>query len=225
MKKLICGFLAGFGGLLLIGLPFVLGFGVACGRNILKGNDTLPEWGSDNLFNDGVKALAIWLPYAVLLYLISYAIRFVLGTTSLDLNDANLLWQLVKMAINFVIMEPILMMLWISMIIFIDTGDVSRAFNPSNGLKLLASRPLEFIKAMALAYVATIIVSLPLIALLLTVIARDLNIFIMCLTLLVYIAFLYYVSVCIHVFIWTKFYRRVTGKNIGTPAAVLPGMD
>lgn len=223
MKKLIGGFLAGFGCFFLIGLPVVLGFGVHCGRNILKGNDKLPEWGSDSLFNDGVKALAIWLPYTVLIYLISHALRLVLGTTSFDLNDPNLLWQLVKWAINFVTMESILMMLWISMIIFIDTGNVQRAFNPLNGLKLLVSRPFEFIKAMVLAYIATFIVSLPLIALIWLAIARDLNICILFLVLFAYLAFLFYTTICIHVFIWTKFYMRGTGKNIGTPALVFPG--
>ncbi len=223
MKKMIGGCLAGFGCFFLIGLPVVLGFGVQCGRNILKGNDTLPEWGSDSLFNDGVKALAIWLPYTVLIYLISHALRFVLGTTGFDLNDANLLWQLVKWGINFVTMESILMILWISMIIFIDTGNVQRAFNPLNSLKLLASGPFEFIKAMVLAYMATFIVSLPLIASIWLLIDRDHNMCIMFLILFAYLAFLFYTTICIHVFIWTKFYMRVIGKNIGTPAPVLPG--
>jgi hypothetical protein len=223
MSKLINGTFAGFCSLFLIGLPFVLGYGIRCGRNVLKGDDALPEWGSDNLFNEGVKALALWLPYAVFIYMISFVLSYVLGMINLDLNGISLFGSIFKTVIRFVIIEPIFMMLWISMIILIDTGDIQRAFNPSNGLKLLASRPFEFIKAMILAYAATFIVSLPLIALVLSVVLYKINICLICIGLIAYLGFLAYVSTCIHVFIWAKFYRRVTGGNIGTPAVESPG--
>jgi hypothetical protein len=64
--RLFVGGLVGLLYFVLIGIPFMLGYQVRCGRKILDGDNDLPGWEDiDSLFIDGIKAAVITLLYGV----------------------------------------------------------------------------------------------------------------------------------------------------------------
>lgn len=146
----------------LIGLPFLLGYVTRCGRQILKGNNVMPEWeGIGELFKDGMMVLAIGLLYALITGLL-YAFATVFLTFG-DLAGSDILVALgILIFIPSVIVAIVLgLLFYLSWVVYAVTGDIMKALNPVNGLKLGLKNPIGYIIALIATWIIGLILFFP----------------------------------------------------------------
>lgn len=229
LATLLIGWLVGLCCFILIGVPMLLGYVVKCGRNILEGNDRLPGWGPYNeLFTPGIWAFIILFIFNVVIFVISFIIGTVIGLfvdSSAYSLDLYLVTLTLKGIIIMIITLPLTILEEIALLVYIDTGNVSRALKPDNGIKVFMLGPLEFIKAWIIDNIAVFVVYLP-VTLAILFLGLNLNMDSLrfdslCMGLLILLviqALMAFITNCIRVFVWAKFYRRVTGGHLDKPA-------
>lgn len=76
---------------ILVGIPFLLGYWVRIGREILKQNETLPAWNNlEELFSDGIRAFIIGILYGIVLIIIEIVYTAAIVVVDLGLpNPVN----------------------------------------------------------------------------------------------------------------------------------------
>ncbi|MGA9141035.1 MAG: DUF4013 domain-containing protein [Methanocella sp.] len=217
MSAFFMGLLAGLTCFFFIGFLLVPGYVVRCGRHIMNGDFRLPTWDNagDSLLNNGFSALCIILIYGIISYLISFAVRALLGwMPSVTIYDPYVAISIADCA-SFILTLPISMMAYLSLMIFIDRNDLGRALNPSNAFRLLLAKPIVFLKAAILVFVAANILSIPLTVTGIIVLAYRDQFLLFCPLALGFMALMMcqlFVILCVNIFIWASYYRMVIGS-------------
>jgi hypothetical protein len=162
LSALFWGGIAALGSMLLIGLPFLFGYVTRCGREVLRGNSKLPTW--DNLggaFKDGIMIILVALFFGLISGILYVFIVpfFVVGiiTDNDMLIVATLFMLLPAIVISFAI-GLLMPAAWVE---YAVTGDLFKALNPINALRLAAKNPLAYIGAVVATMIVQIILSIP----------------------------------------------------------------
>jgi hypothetical protein len=159
---LFWGGIAALFGMVLIGLPFLFGYITRCGREILNGNTKLPPW--DNLgekFTDGIMIAIVMIVFAVIsaiLYVL--IVPFIVAGAIVGngvLIGAGLLMLLPAIAIN-ITLSLLLPAAWVE---YALTGDIVKALNPVNALRLAARNPAAYAGAVIASIILQIVLAIP----------------------------------------------------------------
>jgi hypothetical protein len=162
LSALFWGGIAALGSMLLIGLPFLFGYVIRSGREVLKGNGKLPTW--DNLgeaFKDGIMIILVMLFFGLISGILYVFIVpfFIIGAITGNgvLIVAGLFMLLPAIVISFAIclLTPAA---WVQ---YAVTGDVFKALNPINALRMAAKNPLAYIGAVVATIIVQIVLSIP----------------------------------------------------------------
>lgn len=207
-----------------IGIPFILGYQVRCGRAVLSGDETLPDWGDiGSLLKDGILALVIAIVYGFILVSVGVLLYIPLILASLTFKGNVLaVVSLAIIALLLVILIPICLMLYASLMIFIETADLSRAINPMNAFRVLKEGPLEFVKAFGVQSVASFVLSIPLLVFYLIVfMSYSIEKNMICCTGLLFFIVLPWLTfplMPMMIYVFAKYYQRVTGAGLSDAA-------
>lgn len=162
LGALFWGGIAALGSMILIGLPFLFGYITRCGREVLRGNDKLPAW--DNLgdvFKDGIMVILVAVLFALISGILYVFIVpfFVVGiiVESEALIIISLFMLLPAIVISFVL-SLLMPAAWVQ---YAVTGDLIKALNPINALRLAAKNPLAYIAAVIAAFIVQVVMSIP----------------------------------------------------------------
>lgn len=162
MGSLFWGGFMGLMCMILVGIPFMLGYTIRCFQNLLKGENKLPRWDDwGTMLKDGIMAIVISFVYALIggiLYVLVMPF-FVAG----DILDSNILLIMgVIVAVPVILIEVALSLLvYLSWMEYAVSGDLVRAINPVRGLKLIAANPLGYILVLVALFITGIIISIP----------------------------------------------------------------
>jgi hypothetical protein len=227
LSAFFMGLLAGMSWFILVGILLVPGYAVRCGRHIMKGDYKLPTWGKDDdsLVSNSITALIILIIYGVINYLISLVIRTLLGAVpSIVIYDPYLAISLAGF-VTFIVLLPLSMMTYLSLMIFVDWNDTRRALNPLNAFGLLSAKPIVFLKAAILDYVASSILWIPITVMgIMTLAYRD-QIVLFCPLAILFLALMgcgLFVSLCVRMYIWARYYGMVIGSIQGQHEDSMP---
>jgi hypothetical protein len=217
-RRLFAGGLVGLLYFIFIGIPFLLGYQVRCGRNILEGNDDLPGWEDiDKIFLDGILAIIIVLLYGIVTAIIVYGLFFVLlfaGILEFE-GTALLLFLIFTFIVDMIVAIPLGILSQISLMNFIYTEELGTGLNPLNSLRLLLSRPFEFLKAIIVEIVAIIILYVPYFVVFVAAafVGQNCGGCLIMLIAFLSIGWMVFIQNSVHIYIWTKFFARVVGDN------------
>ena len=206
LRSLLWGCIVALLCMVLVGIPFMLGYITRCGRYLLKGDNKLPPWDDlGEMLKDGIIVIAIGIVYALiggLLYVMVMPF-FVAG----GIFDSNILIILgVIVAIPVILVEIALSMLfYLSWMEYAASGNLAKAINPVHGLKLIAANPMGYLFALVSIFIIGIVLSIPS----------------MLIITLPWVAFATYVA---NAYIYTRFYQGTVKTQAGStpalPAAV-----
>ena len=148
LSALFWGGIAVLGSMLLIGLPFLFGYVIRSGREVLKGNGKLPTW--DNLgeaFKDGIMIILVALFFGLISGILYVFIVpfFVVGV--ITGNGVLILAALFMLLPAIVISFVICLLMPAAWIQYAVTGNLLTALNPINALRMAAKNPLAYIGA------------------------------------------------------------------------------
>jgi hypothetical protein len=145
--------------LLLLGLPFFLGYITKCIREILRGNGVLPEWDNiGEIFIDGIKMTAVFIVYAILFVLISIipavpAIAFQVMKVGY-LSVISLAILSLTLAIVSMVFGVIFFLSWM---IYAMTGSIKSAITPKNIIDIISKNPHGFVIVMLATVVMVVL--------------------------------------------------------------------
>lgn len=206
IRSLLWGCIVALLCMVLIGIPFMLGYITRCGRYLLNGDNKLPPWDDlGGMLKDGIIVLAIGIVYALiggLLYVLVMPF-FIAG----GIFDSNILLILgVIVAIPVILLEIALSLLfYLSWMEYAVSGNLVKAINPVRGLKLIAANPMGYILALVSIFLIGIVLSIPSV-LIITI---------------PWVAFATYVA---NAYIYTRFYQGTVKTRVDSapelPAAV-----
>jgi hypothetical protein len=136
--------------LLVIGLPFFLGYITRCMKEIVKGNGVMPEWDDIGLmFVDGIRMTGVFLVY-LLIYLLIIMVP-VVPVVIFNLTNVPIL-AVVSTAVLAVTAAIVAFLLAIaffgSWIIYANTGSVRKAITVRKIYEFVSSSPHRYIEAM-----------------------------------------------------------------------------
>ena len=162
LNALFWGGIAALGSMILIGLPFLFGYITRCGREVLRGNSKLPIW--DNLgeaFRDGIMIILGLLFFGLIsgimyVFIVPF---FVIGviTDNGMMIVAGLFMLLPAIVISFILCL-LMPAAWVN---YAVTGDVFKALNPINALRLAAKNPLAYAGAVIATLIVQVVLSIP----------------------------------------------------------------
>lgn len=159
---LLWGGVVAFLCMFIVGIPFLLGYTTRCGREVLKGNNRLPAWNNlDELVKDGVMVIVIMAFFALIMGLL-----FVLTLPFFIAGGIYDSFALTAIGI-FLLMPTIAVGIVLSMLIpaawieYAVTGDLVRAINPINALRIAAANPIGFIVALIATIIVSVILAIP----------------------------------------------------------------
>jgi hypothetical protein len=162
MGALFWGGIAALFGMILVGLPFLFGYITRCGREILNGNGKLPTW--DRLgekFTDGLMIAVVMIVFGLISAILYVFIVpfFVIGIITANgvLIVAALLMLIPAIVIN-ITLSLLLPAAWVE---YALTGDLVKALNPINALRLAARNPTAYAGAVVASIVLQIVLSVP----------------------------------------------------------------
>lgn len=149
-------------GMILIGLPFLFGYITRCGREILNGNSKLPPWDSlGDKFKDGLMIALVMIVFGLISAILYVLIVpfFVVGVITANgvLIMAALLMLMPAIAIN-IALSLLMPAAWVEYAI---SGDLVRALNPVNALRMAARNPLAYAAAVIATLIVQIVLSIP----------------------------------------------------------------
>jgi hypothetical protein len=136
--------------LLVIGLPFFLGYITRCMKEIVKGNGVMPEWDDIGLmFVDGIRMTGVFLVY-LLIYLLIIMVP-VVPVVIFNLTNVPIL-AVISTAVLAVTAAIVAFLLAIaffgSWIIYANTGSVRKAITVRKIYEFVSSSPHRYIEAM-----------------------------------------------------------------------------
>lgn len=136
--------------LLVIGLPFFLGYITRCMKEIVKGNGVMPEWDDIGLmFVDGLRMTGVFFVY-VLIYVL---IILVPAVPVIIFNLMNVpilaLISTVVLAVTAALVAGLLAIAFFgSWIIYANTGSVRKAITVRKIFEFVSSNPHRYIEAL-----------------------------------------------------------------------------
>jgi hypothetical protein len=149
-------------GSILVGVPFLFGYVTRCGREVLRGNSRLPAWDNlGELFKDGIMVIVIMAFYGLicgLMYLL--IVPFFVAGAILG-SDALLAAGMLMLAPALLISFAIGLLVPAAWVEYAVTGDVFRALNPVNALRLAAANPPGYIVAAVTIAIIQVILFFP----------------------------------------------------------------
>ncbi|MCD1296263.1 hypothetical protein CUJ83_14770 [Methanocella sp. CWC-04] len=135
--------------LLIIGLPFFLGYMTRCIREIIRGNGVLPDWdGIGDIFVNGIRMTIIFLIYAAIYGLLAMVPAIpVLAFQYLGIG--YLAWiSTAIMILTLVILSSVFgVVFFASWVIFANTGSIKVAVAPHEIVALISKNPLGYLIA------------------------------------------------------------------------------
>jgi hypothetical protein len=162
LNALFWGGIATLGSMLLIGLPFLFGYVIRSGREVLRGNGKLPTW--DNLgemFKDGIMIILALLFFGLISCILYVFIVpfFVIGAiTGNGVMIVAGLFMLLPAIVITIIVCLLMPAAWIE---YAVTGDLIKALNPVNALRLAAKNPIAYLGAVVATLIVQVILSIP----------------------------------------------------------------
>ncbi|HEY3272452.1 MAG TPA: DUF4013 domain-containing protein [Methanocella sp.] len=136
--------------LLVIGLPFFLGYITRCMKEIVKGNGVMPEWDDIGLmFVDGIRMTGVFLVYLVI-YVFIILIP-VVPVVIFNLTNVPILAVIstAVLAVTAAIVAFLLAVAFFaSWIIYANTGSVRKAITVRKIFEFVSSNPHRYIEAM-----------------------------------------------------------------------------
>jgi hypothetical protein len=162
LGALFWGGIAALGSMILIGLPFLFGYVTRCGREVLRGDTKLPTW--DNLggaFKDGIMIVLVGLFFAlisVILYVFIVPFFVVGAITDNGVLIAVSLFMLLPAIVISIIVSLLMPAAWVQ---YAVTGDLFKALNPINALRLAAKNPLAYLGAVVATFIVQVVLSIP----------------------------------------------------------------
>ncbi|WP_424357386.1 DUF4013 domain-containing protein [Methanocella sp. MCL-LM] len=188
--------------LLLVGIPFMLGYTFRCFRNLLRGDNKLPAWDDwGTMLKDGIIAIAISLVYGLIggiLYVL--VMPFFLVGGMFESNLMILLGVLVAVPV-FLIEVALSLLIYISWMEYAVSGDLARAINPVNGLRLIAANPLGYILALVALFIVGLVISIPSV-------------------LIITIPWVMFATYVANAYIYARFYQDTARPQAGSPPAI-----
>ncbi len=162
LNALFWGGIATLASMILIGIPFLFGYITRSGREVLRGNNKLPTW--DNLgeaFKDGIMIILVMLFFGLISGILYVFIVpfFVIG--AITGNDAMLAAGLFMLLPAIVITLVTCLLMPAAWITYAVTGDLFKALNPINALRLAAKNPIAYIAAVVATLIVQIVLSIP----------------------------------------------------------------
>lgn len=161
LNALFWGGIAALGSFILIGIPFLFGYITRSGREVLRGNNKLPTW--DNLgevFKDGIMIVLVMLFFGLISGILYVFIVpfFVIG--AITGNDAMIAAGLFMLLPAIVITLVTCLLMPAAWVTYAVTGDLFKALNPINALRLAAKNPLAYIGAVVATLIVQIVLSI-----------------------------------------------------------------
>jgi Protein of unknown function (DUF4013) len=161
LNALFWGGIAALGSMILIGIPFLFGYITRSGREVLRGNYKLPAW--DNLgeaFKDGIMIILVMLFFGLISAILYVFVVpfFVIG--AITGNDAMIAAGLFMLLPAIVITLVTCLLMPAAWITYAVTGDLFKALNPINALRLAARNPLAYIAAVVATLIVQILLSI-----------------------------------------------------------------
>lgn len=159
MSALLVGGIVFFLSLLIIGLPFFLGYITRCMRLVMAGDGVLPEWENvTGMFRDGIRMAMVFLAYAII-FVIVIALPaipvLVFGYMNIRylvlLSTAALI---LTMAIMLAVFGIVFFASWV---LYASYGSVRIALSPRRIKQLISMNPMGYMIAL-LASVAVMAV-------------------------------------------------------------------
>jgi hypothetical protein len=162
LNALFWGGIAALGSMILIGLPFLFGYVTRSGREVLRGNSRLPTW--DNLgeaFKDGIMIILVLLFFGLISGILYVFIVpfFVIG--AITNNGAMIAAGLFMLLPAIVITLVTCLLMPAAWVQYAVTGDLFKALNPVNALRLAAKNPLAYIGAVVATLIVQVVLSIP----------------------------------------------------------------
>jgi hypothetical protein len=162
LGALFWGGVAALGSFILIGLPFLFGYVTRCGREVLRGNGKLPTW--DNLggaFKDGIMIVLVMLGFALcgsILYVFVLPFIIVGAITGSEAMIIAGLFMLLPAIVISIVLSLLLPAAWVE---YAVTGDLLKALNPINALRLAARNPLAYAGAVIAMLIVRVLLTIP----------------------------------------------------------------
>jgi hypothetical protein len=162
LNALFWGGIAALGSMILIGLPFLFGYVIRSGREVIKGNGKLPDW--DNLgdvFKDGIMIILVAIFFALISGILYVFIVpfFVIGV--ITGNGVLIITTLFMLLPAIVISLVLCLLMPAACVQYAVTGNLLTALNPINALRMAAKNPLAYLGAVVATMIVQIILSIP----------------------------------------------------------------
>jgi hypothetical protein len=162
LGALFWGGIAALGSMILIGLPFLFGYVIRSGREVLKGNEKLPAWDKlGEAFKDGIMIILVMVFLALIsgiLYVFIVPFFIVGAITGNGVLIVTALFMLLPAIVITLIMCLLMPAAWVQ---YAVTGDLIKALNPICALRLAAKNPLAYIGAVVATLIVQVILSIP----------------------------------------------------------------
>jgi hypothetical protein len=162
LSALFWGGIAALGSMILIGLPFLFGYVIRSGREVLKGNGKLPAWDKlGEVFRDGIMIILVMLFFGLIsgiLYVFIVPFFIVGAITGNGVLIVTALFMLLPAIVLTLIMCLLMPAAWVQ---YAVTGDLIKALNPIEALRLAAKNPLAYLGAVVATLIVQVILSIP----------------------------------------------------------------
>ena len=134
---------------LVIGLPFFLGYVTRCMREIVRGNGVLPEWDEiGQMFVDGLRMTLVFLVYVVLyIAIISIPAIPVVAFTYIGFTYMALICTAVLIAVMATTAAILGVVFFASWVLYASTGSVRKAINVRKVIGFILYNPAGFLVA------------------------------------------------------------------------------
>ena len=150
MSALLVGGIVFFLSLILIGLPFFLGYITRCMRMIIAGDGVLPEWENvTGMFRDGIRMVMVFLAYAVVfLVIIAIPAIPVVVFNYLDMQFMVLLSTAALIGMTIIMLSIFAVVFFASWVLFASYGSIRIALNPARVRHLISLNPVGYMIAL-----------------------------------------------------------------------------
>jgi hypothetical protein len=159
MSALLVGGIVFFLSLIVIGLPFFLGYITRCMRQIMAGDGVLPEWENvTGMFRDGIRMVIVFLAYAAMFaVVIALPAIPVLVFSYLNMRYMVLLSTAALILTMAVMLSVFAIVFFASWVLYASYGSVRIALSPRRIKQLISLNPVGYMIAL-LASVAVMAV-------------------------------------------------------------------
>ena len=150
MSALLVGGIVFFLSLILIGLPFFLGYITRCMRQIMAGDGVLPEWENvTGMFRDGIRMVIVFLAYAVIFAIvIALPAIPVLVFSYLNMRYMVLLSTAALILTMAVMLSVFAIVFFASWVLYANYGSVRIALSPRRIKHLISLNPMGYMIAL-----------------------------------------------------------------------------